>query len=107
MAVMLVSPVLRTTTLRPKQESLWQWTISSPVDLVFAANHTKSNFRVFSTAVNISICIILLISVTSETRTITRDESCRVEVSALRFLIIFYLFLSVSRCDAHASRRAR
>ena len=55
MAVMLVSPVLRTTTLRPKQESLWQWTISSPVDLVFAANHAKSNFRVFSTAVNISI----------------------------------------------------
>ena len=36
----------------------------------FATDHTKSNLRVFSTALNISICSNLLIFVTSETRII-------------------------------------
>ena len=67
---MYAAAISRTPTWWPKQESLWQCTISTPVDLVLLQITLKVIYEYFPQALNISMCTNLLIFVTSKTRII-------------------------------------
>ena len=66
--------------------NLRQCTISAAVDLVLLQiTVTKSSFRVFSMALNISICINLVVFVTSRTR-IIKISVCAQKIQTSRTL---------------------
>ena len=68
----------KTPTWWPIQDSLWQYTISTPVDLILPQIILEVIYDLFFRALNISMYMYtnLLIFVMSETRIIMKMVSC-------------------------------